>query len=163
MAAAAATPFVPSFNLYSPRHFLNYKTSRLNLKLSDNLNGQTVSLLTSSISWPKSCYRSRTLSRIVSRAYVSGPAFDAIVSESDPKIDGSEIVELQPIDVISWGLLWKLISRHKLRVLVSLLTLLGCTTCTLAMPIYSGMLELHLFGRICLKYVNYLGDCNLDY
>ncbi|KAK6135293.1 hypothetical protein DH2020_030935 [Rehmannia glutinosa] len=83
--------------------------------------------------------KSRTPSRVISRAYVSGPAFDAIVSENDPKINGTDnIAELQAIDVISWGLLWKLISRHKWRVLVSVLTLFGCTSCTLAMPIYSG-------------------------
>ncbi|KAH6835901.1 non-intrinsic ABC protein 8 [Perilla frutescens var. hirtella] len=139
MAAAAATPFAPSFNLYSPK-FIKYKTSRLKLKLNNNLSRQSVSSLPASVSWPISVEGSRTLtaSRIVSRAYVSAPAFDALVSESDPKIDAAEIVELQPIDVISWGLLWKLVSRHKWKVLASVLTLFGCTSCTLAMPVFSG-------------------------
>ncbi|KAH6756774.1 hypothetical protein C2S51_038896, partial [Perilla frutescens var. frutescens] len=139
MAAAAATPFAPSFNLYSPK-FIKYKTSRLKLKLNNNLSRQSVSSLPASVSWPISFEGSRTLtaSRIVSRAYVSAPAFDALVSESDPKIDAAEIVELQPIDVISWGLLWKLVSRHKWKVLASVLTLFGCTSCTLAMPVFSG-------------------------
>lgn len=39
---------------------------------------------------------------------------------------------------ISWGLLWSLLARHKLRLLVSAVSLLGCTTCTLSMPIFSG-------------------------
>lgn len=147
MAAAAATSFVPPLNLPSTKRFLNYRSPRLKLKLSNNPTSQRVSFLSSSLSWAKSGQRSRTESRIISRAYVSGPAFDAIVSENDPKIDGSEIADLHPIDVISWGLLWKLVSRHKWRVLLSVLTLLGCTTCTLAMPIYSGMLELCVFGR----------------
>ncbi|KAK6125924.1 hypothetical protein DH2020_040313 [Rehmannia glutinosa] len=67
-----------------------------------------------------------TPSRVISRAYVSGPAFDAIVSENDPKINGTDnIAELQAIDVISWGLLWKLISRHKWRVLEIFQVLIG--------------------------------------
>ncbi|XP_011076244.2 ABC transporter B family member 28 isoform X2 [Sesamum indicum] len=138
MAAASATPVAPPLNFYSPKHFPNCRTQRLKLKLANNPTAQRVSFLPSSISWAKAGQRSRTASGIISRAYVSGPAFDAIVSESDPKIDSSEVVEMQPIDVIRWGLLWKLVSRHKWRVLVSVLTLLGCTTCTLAMPIFSG-------------------------
>ncbi|KAL1531461.1 ABC transporter B member 28 [Salvia divinorum] len=141
MAAAAATLLAPSFNLYSPKqHLIKHKASRLKLKLSSNLNRQPVSCLPASVPQPISVKGSRALaaSRIIRRAYVSGPAFDAIVSEVDPKIDGAEVVELQPLDVISGGLLWKLVSRHKWRVLASVLTLFGCTTCTLAMPLFSG-------------------------
>lgn len=148
-AAAATTPFAPCFNLYSPqKHFIKYKTPRLRLKLNSNLNRDPISSLPVSVSWPISVQGSRTLAatKFVSRAYVSGPAFDAIVSESEPKIDGGEIAELQPIDVISWGLLWKLVSRHKWRVLASVLTLFGCTSCTLAMPLFSGMLGVVRFG-----------------
>lgn len=151
MAAAAAIPLAPSFNLYSPRKFVNGKTSRFKLKVNDNLNRKPVSCLPASVSWPvTSVEGSRTLraSRIVSRAYVSAPAFDAIVPEVDPKIDGAEIVELQPLDVISWGLLWRLVSRHKWRVLASVLTLVGCTSCTLAMPLFSGMSELYVLGGL---------------
>lgn len=150
MAAAATTPFAPSFKLHSPNHFVKCKTSRLKLQVHNNLTRQSVSCLPASLSRPIiSVVGSRTLktSKIVSRAYVSAPAFDAIVSEVDPKIDGAEIVELQPLDVISWGLLWKLVSRHKWRVLASVLTLVGCTSCTLAMPLYSGMPELYVLGE----------------
>ncbi|KAL0400804.1 UNVERIFIED_CONTAM: ABC transporter B family member 28 [Sesamum latifolium] len=138
MAAASATPVAPPLNFSYPKHFPSCRTQRLKLKPAKNSTAQRVSFLPSSSSWAKAGQRSRTASTIISRAYVSGPAFDAIVSENDPKIDSSEVVEMQPIDVISWGLLWKLVSRHKWRVLVSVLTLLGCTTCTLAMPIFSG-------------------------
>ncbi|KAG6390164.1 hypothetical protein SASPL_151646 [Salvia splendens] len=136
----AATPLAPSFNLYSPKHLIKHKTSRLKLKLSSNLYRQPLSCLPTSVPQPISVKGSRALaaSRIIRRAYVSGPDFDAIVSEVDPKIDGAEVVELQPLDVISGGLLWKLVSRHKWRVLASVLTLFGCTTCTLAMPLFSG-------------------------
>lgn len=156
MAAAAATPLAPSFNLYSPKHFIKYKTS----KLSRNLNRQPLSCLPTSVPQPISVKGSRALasSRIIRGAYVSGPAFDAIVSEVDPKIDGAEVVELQPLDVISGGLLWKLVSRHKWRVLASVLTLFGCTTCTLAMPLFSGMWELYILGEFSCKVVG----CNLD-
>nr|XP_009787382.1 PREDICTED: ABC transporter B family member 28 isoform X1 [Nicotiana sylvestris] len=34
--------------------------------------------------------------------------------------------------------MWKLVSRHKLRLIASVLTLIGCTTCTLTMPLLSG-------------------------
>ncbi|KAL3647389.1 ABC transporter B member 28 [Castilleja foliolosa] len=146
MAAASATaPFASPIKL---SHFLNYniQTPKLKFKLAtnhNNINNNTisqkrVSFLPSSISWSKSGHRRST--RLISSAYVSGPAFDAIVSENDPKINGTENIPelLQPVDVISWGLLWKLISRHKWRVLVSFLSLLVCTTCTLSMPIFSG-------------------------
>lgn len=164
-AAAATTPFAPCFNLYSPKkHFIKYKTPRLRLKLNSNLNRDPISRLPASVSWPISVQGSKTLAatKFVSRAYVSGPAFDAIVSESDPKIDGGEIAELQPIDVISWGLLWKLVSRHKWRVLACVLTLFGCTSCTLAMPLFSGMLGVVRFGRSFFRYEVVVVDWNLD-
>ncbi|KAG8381394.1 hypothetical protein BUALT_Bualt06G0117600 [Buddleja alternifolia] len=138
MAATQSTLFASPLNLSSKRHFPNYKTPTLKLKITNNPKTHIISFSPSSIPWPKSVHKSRTPPKFITPAYVSGPAFDAIVSENNPKIDESETVELQPIDVISWGLLWKLISRHKWRVLVSFLTLLGCTSCTLAMPIYSG-------------------------
>ncbi|KAL8049742.1 hypothetical protein ABFX02_06G038700 [Erythranthe guttata] len=136
MAVTAASSFIPPLNLVPTKRFLNYnnKSPRIKLKLSNIPNSQRVSFLPSLVS----CAKPGQRSRIISRAYVSGPAFDAIVSENDPKIDGSDTVELQPIDLISWGLMWKLVSRHKWRVLISVLTLFACTTCTLAMPIYSG-------------------------
>ncbi|GFP96921.1 ABC transporter b family member 28 [Phtheirospermum japonicum] len=125
-AASATTPFAPPLKL---SHFLNYnnKTPRLNHQRS---------------------------TRLIRRAYVSGPAFDAIVSENDPKINGTENIPelLQPVHVISWGLLWKLVSRHKWGVLVSVLTLLGCSTCTLAMPIYSGrFFEVLIGAKLLIK------------
>lgn len=45
---------------------------------------------------------------------------------------------VQPIEVISWGFLWKLVTRHKLKLLASVFSLIGCTTCTLTMPLLSG-------------------------
>ncbi|KAH9647281.1 hypothetical protein KPL70_025134 [Citrus sinensis] len=74
-------------------------------------------------------------------AYVSGPASDPIVSEPDPRINDSvspsEKVHSPP-NLITWGLLWSLFLKHKLRLGLSVLTLIGCTTCTLSMPIFSG-------------------------
>ncbi|XP_019228275.1 PREDICTED: ABC transporter B family member 28 isoform X1 [Nicotiana attenuata] len=76
----------------------------------------------------------------ISSAYITGPAFDAIVSENDPKFEESDdsFVAVEPIEVISWGFMWKLVSRHKLRLIASVLTLIGCTACTLTMPLLSG-------------------------
>ncbi|KAJ9545817.1 hypothetical protein OSB04_025524 [Centaurea solstitialis] len=72
--------------------------------------------------------------------YITGPASDAIIAADDPKVDevdsGPEPV--QRLNAISLGLLLKLLSRHKLRVAASILSLVCCTTCTLSMPILSG-------------------------
>lgn len=78
----------------------------------------------------------------IASANVTGPAYDAFVSEGNEfKVEDSvdsTTVAAQPTYLISWGLLWKLVSRHKLRLLLCILTLVGCTTCSLTMPIYSG-------------------------
>ncbi|XP_023914965.2 ABC transporter B family member 28 [Quercus suber] len=78
----------------------------------------------------------------ISFAYVSAPASDPSVSEPDPRIDGSgpltEKDRAPAPNPISWGLLWTLLSRHKLRLAISAFALVGCTTCTLSMPIFSG-------------------------
>ncbi|AEE85061.1 unnamed protein product [Arabidopsis thaliana] len=71
----------------------------------------------------------------LARAYVTGAP--PIVEEPDPKIEESKS-EAESKDLISWGLLWSLMSKHKLRLSVCLLTLLGCSTCTLSMPVFSG-------------------------
>ncbi|XP_057988688.1 ABC transporter B family member 28 isoform X2 [Hevea brasiliensis] len=73
----------------------------------------------------------------ISCAYVSGPP---TLSEPDPKVDASESTteEVQSTKLISWGLLWSLLLKHKLRLGVSVLALVGCTTCTLSMPLFSG-------------------------
>ncbi|XP_023533626.1 ABC transporter B family member 28 isoform X1 [Cucurbita pepo subsp. pepo] len=70
-------------------------------------------------------------------AYV-GPASDPNVSESDPKLDDASDSQVRAPGVLYWGLLWKLLIKHKLRLLVSSLTLVCCTTCTLSMPFFSG-------------------------
>ncbi|KAK4571752.1 hypothetical protein RGQ29_030241 [Quercus rubra] len=78
----------------------------------------------------------------ISFAYVSAPASDPSVSEPEPRIDGSgpltEKDRAPAPNPISWGLLWTLLSRHKLRLAISAFALVGCTTCTLSMPIFSG-------------------------
>ncbi|CAH8275390.1 unnamed protein product [Arabidopsis lyrata] len=71
----------------------------------------------------------------LARAYVTGAP--PIVDEPDPKIEESKS-EAESKDLISWGLVWSLMSKHKLRLSVCLLTLLGCSTCTLSMPVFSG-------------------------
>ncbi|XP_015069728.1 ABC transporter B family member 28 isoform X2 [Solanum pennellii] len=77
---------------------------------------------------------------VVSSAYITGPAFDAFVSESDPKFEESDdsLVAVQPIEVIRWGFIWKLVSRHKLKLLASVFSLVVCTTCSLSLPLLSG-------------------------
>ncbi|KAK9994410.1 hypothetical protein SO802_024113 [Lithocarpus litseifolius] len=79
----------------------------------------------------------------ISFANVSAPASDPSVSEPESRIDGSgpltEKDRVAPApNPISWGLLWTLLSRHKLRLAISAFALVGCTTCTLSMPLFSG-------------------------
>lgn len=86
--------------------------------------------------------KTKTKTISISFAYVSAPASDPSVSDPEPRIDRSgPLTEkdraLTP-NPISWGLLWTLLSRHKLRLAISAFALVGCTTCTLSMPIFSG-------------------------
>lgn len=86
--------------------------------------------------------KTKTKTSSISFAYVSAPASDPSVSDPEPRIDRSgPLTEkdraLTP-NPISWGLLWTLLSRHKLRLAISAFALVGCTTCTLSMPIFSG-------------------------
>ncbi|XP_076918845.1 ABC transporter B family member 28-like [Bidens hawaiensis] len=73
-------------------------------------------------------------------AYITGPASDAIVAADDPKVDDDDDSDLQVqrFNAISGGLLLRLLSRHKLRVAASIVSLVCCTTCTLSMPLLSG-------------------------
>ncbi|KAK4788805.1 hypothetical protein SAY86_020124 [Trapa natans] len=70
-------------------------------------------------------------------AYVTGQASDPI-SEPSFKFDGSSPDQYQPRDLISWGLMWSLLFNHKLRLGLAILALVGCSTCTLSMPLFSG-------------------------
>lgn len=57
----------------------------------------------------------------------------------DPTNDESSVTEkVQSTELISWGLLWTLLAKHKARLVVCAFTLAGCTSCTLSMPIFSG-------------------------
>ncbi|CAH8391811.1 unnamed protein product [Eruca vesicaria subsp. sativa] len=71
----------------------------------------------------------------LARAYVTGAP--PIVEEADPKIE-SEAEREESKDLVKWGLVWSLMSKHKVRLVVCLLTLVGCSTCTLSMPVFSG-------------------------
>lgn len=83
----------------------------------------------------------RIKSNRVSCAYVAGPASDSIVSEHEPSIEEPkpQRQNSQLASLISWGLLWNLLAKHKMRLGVSVLALFGCTACTLSMPIFSGI------------------------
>ncbi|KAG6746431.1 hypothetical protein POTOM_050971 [Populus tomentosa] len=92
--------------------------------------------------FPPLLKRHRTATTITS-AYVTGPASDPIVTEPDHKLDptndeSSVTEKVQSTELISWGLLWTLLAKHKARLVVCAFTLAGCTSCTLSMPIFSG-------------------------
>ncbi|KAL7183878.1 hypothetical protein ACSBR2_026117 [Camellia fascicularis] len=120
------------------------------LSLSSSSSSSSSSMSSSSASFRPQLRRRSKDSAIVSFAYTAGPPTDPIVTENDPKVDVSsssgESVE-SPRNAISWGLLSSLLSQHKLRIAVSIFTLVGCTTCTLSMPLYSGKFFEVLIGK----------------
>lgn len=73
-------------------------------------------------------------------AYVTGPASDYSVSDPDPKIEGSGREKVKPEDAISWGTLWSLLVDQKWRLALCVSALVGGTTCTLSMPLFSGII-----------------------
>ncbi|THU73220.1 hypothetical protein C4D60_Mb04t20510 [Musa balbisiana] len=77
-------------------------------------------------------------------AYVSAPAADPdpVAKDESPAAD----VSSAPPAAISWSVIWSLLSRHKIRLAVSLASL--CTSCTLAMPIFSGKFFQTLTGTV---------------
>ncbi|XP_027103870.2 ABC transporter B family member 28 isoform X1 [Coffea eugenioides] len=153
---AAASPLIhlmtaANYNKNIPRRRLRALTSGSDCHvLGEKLSVSPLS--SSSLScWRQQSGRSLSgrqfLKSVITSAYVSGPA--SVSSEnSEYKVEEEEASEpAQPAYLVSWGLLWRLVSRHKLRLAASLLTLVGCTTCTLAMPIYSGRFFEVLVGR----------------
>lgn len=140
MAAPACLPLSPSLGHCFSSH--RYQQSAL-FPLSFR---RRKLILTSNLSWrPRlvpSLHRSlqrRCYGRGAARAaYVSAPASEHIAGEDNGTGLSGEVVSVVPIPV-SWGVIWSLLSQHKLRIVVSLVSLVGCTSCTLAMPLFSGM------------------------
>ncbi|CAL9756653.1 unnamed protein product [Musa acuminata subsp. burmannicoides] len=79
-------------------------------------------------------------------AYVSAPAADPDPVAKDES--SAADVSSAPPAAISWSVIWSLLSRHKIRMAVSLASLVGCTSCTLAMPIFSGKFFQTLTGTV---------------
>ncbi|OMO97932.1 hypothetical protein COLO4_14251 [Corchorus olitorius] len=139
MATASASLTAPL--LHQPNHTRFSTSLRHARKLKFNLSRN--SPLRQSCTFPPISPPATTKSRgfyisaSASRAYVTGPP---IVSEPDPRVDDSEhdTQKAEPPDLITRRLLWSLLVRHKLRIGLSVLALIGCTTCTLSMPIFSG-------------------------
>ncbi|KAI4351813.1 hypothetical protein L6164_006126 [Bauhinia variegata] len=93
-------------------------------------------------------HRAPLRTKTIPLAYVTGPASDPIFSESDPKIDSSDSLpeKDEPPSVINWGIMWKLLMKHKMRLALCTVALIGCTSCTLSMPLISGQLFEVLIG-----------------
>ncbi|KAJ6971179.1 hypothetical protein NC653_035448 [Populus alba x Populus x berolinensis] len=111
-------------------------------KLKFKLHPSSSPRLRQSRPFPPLLKRHRTATTITS-AYVTGPASDPIVTEPDHKLDptndeSSVTEKVQSTELISWGLLWTLLAKHKARLVICAFTLAGCTSCTLSMPIFSG-------------------------
>ncbi|KAK2653752.1 hypothetical protein Ddye_013608 [Dipteronia dyeriana] len=137
MAAAASLPLLLRTN---PTRLPSPRPHALRLPLSLSLT--FFSPLRQSCSFPPIRLTKSRTKRTVSCAYVTGPASDPIISDPVPKLDDSDSpnqeTQSPPPSLIGWGLLWSLMSKHKLRLGFSILALAGATTCTLSMPIFSG-------------------------
>ncbi|XAR71751.1 Peptide-transporting ATPase [Bertholletia excelsa] len=111
--------------------------------------------------WPQLRRRS-----VASYAYTAGPASDPIVCEDDTKVNVSsvhaEIIQSPP-RAISWGLVWSLLLRHKLRIAVSMIALVGATTCTLSMPLINGRFFEVIIGRRAEPLWNVLSQVAIPY
>lgn len=141
MAASATLPLIlPAFkNLPSPRYYCSPNS----ILVINRHRHSPISSISLSLP-PPPPWRLPQLRRapnlISSSAYVTGPpASDPILANEDPKVDDS-FSTLQPSIAISWGLLFSLLARHKLRLAASVFSLFCCTACTLSMPILSGIL-----------------------
>ncbi|XP_019191792.1 PREDICTED: ABC transporter B family member 28 [Ipomoea nil] len=133
MAAAAAASFTLPF-----RHFTPPKHRRQPPLLGAHLNHYSRFRI-SSLASRRVLARCQKPKRFVISSAYAGPAIDAFVSENELKFeDSGDNFVAQPIEVINWGLLWRLLSDHKVQLAASVLTLIGCTTCTLTMPLLSG-------------------------
>lgn len=106
------------------------------LHLHLHLYGRPVSRQFTNLLPPKPARRLK----LITCAYVAAPASDPNISENEPKFEESTAeVEAPPKNsIITWGLVWSLLLRHKLQLAISVATLVACTTCTLSMPILSG-------------------------
>ncbi|GMI95286.1 ARABIDOPSIS THALIANA NON-INTRINSIC ABC PROTEIN 8, non-intrinsic ABC protein 8 [Hibiscus trionum] len=136
MATTSASVTAPLLQQIIPTRFSTRTQHARKLKHSLSLN----SPLHQSSTFPPistKFTRSNYISSSVSRAYVTGPP---ILSESDPRIDDTDpdTDKAEASNLISRKLLWSLLARHKLRLGLSVLALVGGTTCTLSMPIFSG-------------------------
>lgn len=164
--AVVASSWLPPLKLLTPRQHCSAP------RRASNHSTQSFYLFQSSqLSRRNEVPRPRISGRFsyssIAFANVTGPAYDSFVSESDEfKVEDSTDsakVSVQPTYLISWGLLWNLVSRHKLRLLVSILTLVGCSTSTLTMPIYSGRLFEVLTGRSPEPLLELLGRIGVLY
>lgn len=79
-------------------------------------------------------------------AYVSAPAFDPdSINRSEEDVGpADQSMLLGREKAISWGVIWSFLSHHKLRIAVSVASLVACSICTLSMPLFSGSLSLIL-------------------
>ncbi|KAE8672362.1 hypothetical protein F3Y22_tig00111843pilonHSYRG00085 [Hibiscus syriacus] len=140
MATASPPVIAPLHQQLIPTRFSSRTHNARKLKPSISLNAhlhQPSTFPLVSLSATSKSTRSNYILSSVYRAYVTGPP---IVTESDPRIDDSEpdSDKTEASNLISRKLLWSLFARHKFRLCLSVLALVGGTTCTLSMPIFSG-------------------------
>ncbi|XVF81688.1 hypothetical protein PTKIN_Ptkin15bG0175500 [Pterospermum kingtungense] len=145
MATAYAVELnAPKLYLLNPTHFSTrtHHAGKLEFNLSQNSSSHQSSTFLP-ISLPTAT-KSRRCS-VLPRACVTEPP---ILSDRDPTIDYSQPVteEAKQSNLVSLRLLCSLVVRQKLRICISVLALIGCTSCTLLRPIFNGQFFEMLIG-----------------
>lgn len=113
-----------SFKVQKPTHSLSFSTRFLNRPIrfqSKTLSPPRIRLLPQPL-----------------HAYITGPASDPNIADTDPKLDGLRQEDSPTPRIVTWELLSMLLMKHKLRLALCVGSLFACTTCTLSMPIFSG-------------------------
>ncbi|XP_010693513.2 ABC transporter B family member 28 isoform X2 [Beta vulgaris subsp. vulgaris] len=83
-----------------------------------------------------------------SPAYVPGPASDYSVTDPDPNVENFRAEKVQSKDAINWGIFLSLLMEQKWRLALCISALVGGTTCTLSMPLFSGRFFEVLSGTV---------------
>ncbi|CAL5185113.1 unnamed protein product [Lathyrus oleraceus] len=120
--------------LSSSSSFFRIRKPTHSLSLSPRLLNRPIQFQSKTLSPP---HRIHLLPQPL-HAYVTGPASDPNIADTDPKLDGLRQEDSPTPRVVTWELLSMLLMKHKFRLALCVASLFACTTCTLSMPIFSG-------------------------
>ncbi|KMS99060.1 hypothetical protein BVRB_3g066620 isoform A [Beta vulgaris subsp. vulgaris] len=122
--------YIPSYNRQIQSHFPPFSLSSCHLHRTTRLR----------FSIPRQKW--------ASPAYVPGPASDYSVTDPDPNVENFRAEKVESKDAINWGIFLSLLMEQKWRLALCISALVGGTTCTLSMPLFSGRFFEVLSGTV---------------